>query len=132
MEDKLKIKIFSFTLDCKDPDKLADFYATFLGWDKGANKEEGWVWVTGPEKYPFILFQEDADYIPPVWPTEPGAQQTIAHLDFAVTDMEKAVPHAIRCGAIMAPEQFSDDWRVMFDPEGHPFCLAKKKTIFSI
>lgn len=40
-------------------------------------------------------------------------QQQMAHLDFAVNDLEKAVQHAVRCGAAVAEEQFSDAWRVM-------------------
>ena len=30
----------------------------------------------------------------------------------------------------MAAEQFSEEWRVMFDPAGHPFCLCRMKAIF--
>ena len=53
----------------------------------------------------------------------------MAHLDFAVNDLEKAVEYAVRCGASIANEQFSDDWRVMVDPAGHPFCLCKMKQV---
>lgn len=54
----------------------------------------------------------------------------MAHLDFAVNNLEEAVRYAVQCGATIAPEQFSDDWRVMFDPDGHPFCLCQMKLIF--
>lgn len=30
---------------------------------------------------------------------------------------------------LFADEQFSDDWRVMIDPAGHPFCLCQMKSI---
>ena len=53
----------------------------------------------------------------------------MAHLDFAVNDLEKAVQHAVRCGAAVAEEQFSDAWRVMLDPAGHPFCLCQMKSM---
>ena len=129
MEDTLSIKIFSITLDCRNPHELANFYAALLTWEKGFN-DEGWVWVSSSEKYPFILFQQIADYTPPVWPEEPEAQQQMAHIDFAVNDLEKAIQHAICCGAKIATEQISD-WRVMLDPAGHPFCLCPKKTIFA-
>ena len=56
-------------------------------------------------------------------------QQQMAHLDFAVNDLEKAVQHAVRCGAAVAEEQFSDAWRVMLDPAGHPFCLCQMKSM---
>lgn len=69
------------------------------------------------------------DIPPPVWPDEPEAQQQMAHMDFAVNDLEEAVRHAIDCGATVASEQFSDGWRVMIDPAGHPFCLCQMKSI---
>lgn len=53
----------------------------------------------------------------------------MAHLDFAVNDVEKAVEYALTCGAKKSNLQFSTDWTVMFDPEGHPFCLCKMKEI---
>jgi len=124
----LKIKIHSFTLDCRDPHALADFYAKLLNW-KSKSLGEDWacVYATGNSKEasPCILFQRNLDYVPPVWPETDGAQQQMAHLDFDVNDLEKAVEHAIKCGASMSEQQFSDRWRVMFDPAGHPFCLCK-------
>ena len=33
MDDSLKIKLYSFTLDCTDPYGLAKFYAALLGWE---------------------------------------------------------------------------------------------------
>ena len=65
-----------------------------------------------------------------MWPEKPEAQQQMAHLDFAVNNLEEAVHYAIHCGATIAEEQFSDSWRVMIDPAGHPFCLCQMKPIF--
>ena len=75
------------------------------------------------------MFQRNPEYEPPVWPEKPEAQQQMAHLDFAVNDLEKAVQYAVDCGATIADDQFSDGWRVMFDPAGHPFCLCQIKSI---
>ena len=131
MDETLRIKMYCVTLDCNNSEELASFYAALLNWEKGSN-EDGWAWVTGPEKYPFILFQQIADYKSPEWPQKPNTQQQMAHIDFAVNDLEKAVQHAVRCGAKIASEQFSENWMVMIDPAGHPFCLCPKKTIFSV
>jgi predicted enzyme related to lactoylglutathione lyase len=131
MDEAMKIKMFCITLDCNDSQKLADFYAALLDWEKGYN-DDGWAWVTGPEKYPFILFQQVEDYKTPIWPQKSDSQQPMAHIDFAVNDLEVAVQHAIKCGAKIATEQFSDMWKVMIDPAGHPFCLCPKKTIFTV
>lgn len=133
MNDEIKIKMYSFTVDCKDSHQLAKFYAALLKWEAGFNDEEyAWVYPPGTHQgtYPCILFQRNPEYKPPVWPEEPEAQQQMSHIDFVVNDLEKAVQHAVHCGATIADAQFSDSWRVMFDPAGHPFCLCLMKTIF--
>ncbi len=33
MDNELKIKLYSFTMDCKDPHELAKFYAALLKWE---------------------------------------------------------------------------------------------------
>lgn len=132
MEDELKIKMYSFTMDCKDPYKLAKFYAQLLGWEIPFHSEEyACIGAPGTAQggYPGITFQQNSEYEPPVWPERSGMQQQMAHLDFAVNDLEKAVQHAVRCGAAVAEEQFSDAWRVMLDPAGHPFCLCQMKSM---
>ncbi|HHY81898.1 MAG TPA: VOC family protein [Clostridiales bacterium] len=132
MDNELKIKMYSFTLDCKDPYGLAEFYAALLEWEAVSIDEEyACVYPAGTKQgaYPCILFQRNSEYIPPVWPEEPETQQQMAHIDFAVNDMEKAVQFAIQCGAKVADQQFSSHWTVMFDPAGHPFCLCEMKSI---
>lgn len=132
MKDELKIKLYSFTMDCINPKELADFYAKLLNWDT-ISIDDDWACVCPPGSnqgsYPGIMFQKNMDYIPPVWPQQPSAQQQMAHLDFAVNDLEGAVSSAINCGATEAKQQFSDTWSVMFDPSGHPFCLCQMKEI---
>lgn len=132
MDDELKIKMYSFTVDCKDPHKLAKFYADLLKWEITLIDED-WacVYASGASQgtYPSILFQRNSEYKPPVWPAKPEAQQQMEHIYFAVNNLEKAVQYAIYCGATMADEQFSDNWRVMLDPSGHPFCLCQMKSI---
>ena len=133
MDEELKIKMSAFTLDCKDQLELAKFYAALLKWEIPFYDEDYAV-VSAPGTnqgaYPGITFQRNPEFKPPVWPEEPEAQQQMAHIDFAVNDLEKAVQYAIQCGATMADKQFSDRWTVMFDPSGHPFCLCLLKHVF--
>lgn len=132
MEDALKIKMYACTLDCKDPYALAQFYAALLKWEIPFHDAD-WACVGAPGAaqgaYPGLTFQRNPAYQPPVWPDEPGAQQQMVHLDFAVNDLEQAVQHAAACGAKLADRQFSDAWRVMLDPAGHPFCLCQMKPL---
>ena len=134
MENGLKIKVYALTLDCVDAKALGRFYAALLNWEMGAYEEEyAWVYKPGTRQgeMPCVMMQQNPEYVPPVWPEEPGAQQQMAHLDVAVTDLEAAVRHAITCGAAVSQSQFSKDWTVMIDPAGHPFCLCRMPHVFA-
>lgn len=51
------------------------------------------------------------------------AQQQMAHLDFAVNNLEEAVQYAIECGATMAENNFRGE---SYDrPAGHPFVYVR-------
>lgn len=135
MDNEPKIKLLEFMLDCKDPHELAEFYAALLKWEIAFDDEDyAGVYAPGTAMggYPCIAFQRNPEYEPPVWPEEPEAQQQMAHIDFAVNNLETAVQHAIHCGAKVADKQFSDHWRVMLDPAGHPFCLCLNDAAFTI
>lgn len=135
MGAELKLKLYSFTIDCPNPQQLASFYAELLNWVVPfADEEYACLAAPGSQQgsYPGITFQRNLDYQPPVWPEEPEAQQQMAHLDFAVNDLEQAVEHAVGCGAVLAKAQFSEHWRVLFDPVGHPFCLCQMKEMMEL
>lgn len=130
--EELTIRYYETVLDCDDPDALAKFYAALMKWEI-MFKDDDYTCLGAPGQkhaaYPCLTIQRNPDYVPPVWPEQKGAQQQMAHLDFAVSDLKKAVEHAIACGAKVADDQFSDHWRVMRDPAGHPFCLCDFKQM---
>lgn len=118
------LKFDKVVLDCIDPHSLSEFYMNLLGWKKGF--DTGWFVIIGSETSNVdIAFQKNDDYVPPVWPEAEGCQQQMLHLDFAVTPIEHRywVEKAESLGAKVAGMQFSDQWTVMLDPEGHPFCI---------
>jgi predicted enzyme related to lactoylglutathione lyase len=115
------IRLSTVNLNAPDPSALGAFYARLLGWEVKVD-EPGWVVVAGSE-YVALSFEEDVNYQPPVWPSEPGKPPIQLHLDVRVTDMGGAVKHAEQCGATLHPHQPQDDVRVMVDPAGHVFCL---------
>jgi catechol 2,3-dioxygenase-like lactoylglutathione lyase family enzyme len=121
----MKVGFWCVVLDSGDSERLSDFYSELLGWKKfKPNAEFIMVFDESKEGAPFLLFQEIENYEPPVWPSTPGRQQTMAHLDFHVDDIGEGVKHAISCGAKLAGSQFDDSWRVLIDPAGHPFCIC--------
>nr|WP_278260008.1 VOC family protein [Nocardioides convexus] len=70
-----------------------------------------------------LNFQTVQDYAAPQWPGQEHPQQF--HLDFQVPDLEAATEHAVGLGARVAEEQPEGaTWRVLTDPDGHPFCLC--------
>jgi catechol 2,3-dioxygenase-like lactoylglutathione lyase family enzyme len=117
-----KMRVSATVLGAPDPQALGAFYARLLGWTLVENEPE-WVMVQPPSGGTGLSFQHESGYVPPVWPTSPGEQQMMLHLDIAVDDLNEAVSWAVEAGATLAEYQPQDDVRVMLDPAGHPFCL---------
>lgn len=118
-------------LDAADPLALARFYERLLGWPiiraegprPGNPPADGWALLRSPDGEEKIEVQWEPNYARPTWPPDPGEQLMMIHLDFGVDDLEQAVQWAVESGATIAGHQPQEHVRVMFDPEGHPFCL---------
>lgn len=116
------IRVSDVILDCADGQKLREFYAGLLGWERcelygcpSLKDGKGFA----------LLFMQEADYVPPVWPEEEGRQQKQMHFDFVVADLPAAVRTAEALGAVKAQAQFGGEHFVtLLDPAGHPFCLC--------
>ncbi|GAA2969200.1 VOC family protein [Actinokineospora diospyrosa] len=109
-------------LDSPDARELAAFYQRLLGWPRGADEPE-WVTLRPPGGGTGLSFQSEPHYVRPTWPSRPGAQQMMSHLDIEVADLASAGAHAVAAGAELAAFQPQHDVRVYLDPAGHPFCL---------
>ncbi|HEY5091893.1 MAG TPA: VOC family protein [Acidimicrobiales bacterium] len=108
------------SLDCDDPDTLAEFWAAMLGGevmfrhDTSIVVRTEWLWMSA---------MRIPDYRAPTWPSNDVPKQI--HLNLAVDNVESAVAEALRLGARIATFQPSpSEFRVMLDPAGHPFCLT--------
>lgn len=114
--------LLAFTLDSTDAARLANFYADLTGGQvTGVYPEHGFAQMEFGNST--FYFQTVSDYVRPQWPGQEQPQQ--AHLDFRVADLAEAVDHAVRLGATVASEQpGGEQWTVMIDPDGHPFCLC--------
>ncbi|GHH41276.1 VOC family protein [Lentzea cavernae] len=115
------MRLTSVTVGTSQPVALAAFYARLLGGTVTA-ADEGWAQVRTPGGLTVNL-ELEREFRRPVWPSEPGAPVATQHLDIEVDDLDAAVEHALACGAVLAQVQPQDDVRVLFDPDGHPFCL---------
>jgi predicted enzyme related to lactoylglutathione lyase len=112
-------------IEAPDPASLARFYSMLLEWPV-IHEEPGTSIVKPPQDSVYIVFQQAADFVAPVWPPEPGQQRTMMHFDIQVTDLESAVADAVNLGARVAAFQPQDNVRVLLDPAGHPFCLCRE------
>ena len=108
------------SFDCADPQALGAFWAAMLDGELIPVRDgvivirTDWVWMS-------VL--RVPDYVAPTWPGNDVPQQV--HLDLAVDDLDAAVAGAERLGARLASFQPApDEWRVLLDPAGHPFCLS--------
>jgi catechol 2,3-dioxygenase-like lactoylglutathione lyase family enzyme len=112
----------SVSLDCPDTDLLAAFYSRLLGLEEAfATPDRGVVALAGAG--PMLTLMRVEHHIAPSWPNGPQHQQL--HLDIAVEDLDPATETAIALGATYAGHQPApNQWRVLLDPAGHPFCLT--------
>jgi predicted enzyme related to lactoylglutathione lyase len=118
------ITIGDISIDCADPARTRDFYASLMGGEK--REAYGWPALVCDNGLRLLFMGCDFDYIPPVWPEEPSKQQKQMHFNFGVDDLPSAVEDAIRLGATKAAVQYDGERYVtMIDPEGHPFCLCE-------
>ncbi len=124
----------SVTIGSPRPRELARFYAELLGWpltgEEGPEPDEpdeaGWAQLKPPpgENGMTINVELERHFQRPVWPAEAGRPLASQHLDIRVTgDLDEAVSWAVGHGAVLAAVQPQNDVRVLFDPDGHPFCL---------
>jgi hypothetical protein len=91
----------------------------------GGPEDDGWAQLNAPDG-PTLNFEYERHFRRPVWPSAPGAQTASQHLDVEVTSLDEAVDHAVSCGAELAAVQPQNGVRVLFDPDGHPFCLFER------
>jgi catechol 2,3-dioxygenase-like lactoylglutathione lyase family enzyme len=121
-----RLTVTGTNIDAPDANALADFYRRLLGWTT-RTEEPGWVVIqpgaSDQAGSGTLNFQTESRYVRPVWPTGPGDQQMMMHLEIKVDDLEASVAHAVAQGATLAAFQPQEDVRVCLDPAGHPFCL---------
>jgi hypothetical protein len=128
---------FYSAIDCADPVKLAIFYAHITGLKidlttENTNSDIVWIELKDNQGMPKLGFQKVANYKAPTWPEGPIPQQL--HLDFAVKDLDETEVELLKIGAVKTDFQpgspktndYSTEFRVFLDPEGHPFCIIHR------
>jgi hypothetical protein len=128
---------FYSAIDCADPINLANFYSSITGLKVDVTTENTdsnivWVELKDNQGIPKLAFQKVSNYKAPTWPEGPIPQQL--HLDFAVKDLDETEIELLKIGAVKTKFQpgspktndYSTEFRVYLDPEGHPFCIIHR------
>jgi hypothetical protein len=128
---------FYSAIDCSDPINLANFYSSITGLKVDITTENTdsnivWVELKDNQGIPKLAFQKVANYKAPTWPEGPIPQQL--HLDFAVKNLDETEIELLKIGAVKTEFQpgspktndYSTEFRVYLDPEGHPFCIIHR------
>ena len=128
---------FYSAIDCADPINLANFYSSITGLKVDITTENTdsnivWVELKDNQGIPKLAFQKVSNYKAPTWPEGPIPQQL--HLDFAVKDLDETEIELLKIGAVKTEFQpgspksndYSTEFGVYLDPEGHPFCIIHR------
>ena len=104
-------------IDCAEPEKLADFWAAALGYDK-----VGWF-------DPYFLLASPTAGLPPVIlqrVPEPKVNKTRVHFDIRSDDIPGDAARLELLGAsrIEIGQAGDEAWIPMADPEGNEFCVC--------
>ncbi|MFI8456679.1 VOC family protein [Kitasatospora sp. NPDC085464] len=112
-------QLSTIVIDCADPVALAAFYQKATGWEITHSDQDFASLGDGtPVRLAFVRVD---GYRAPGWPG--GAAHV--HLDFTVADVHRAAEELLAFGASRPEFQpGEDEWIVLTDPEGHPFCLT--------
>jgi hypothetical protein len=116
------VEWMAMTVDCPEPNVMADFYAALLG-GTVTRRPSGEAKVETSGR--IIYFRVAPDYRPPTWPSPEVPLHS--HFDYVVEDPAAAAQHLLRLGGSLAAHQDPSDPHVlvMLDPAGHPFCLIR-------
>ena len=115
------MQLRAVTIDCSNPAELAEFYGRLTGFEV-THSSDDFASVAASRDLS-LLFERVNGYKAPSWPSQDVPQQF--HLDLGSDDLEASERLALSLGASKPSEQPGGDrWRVLLDPQGHPFCLT--------
>jgi Glyoxalase-like domain len=120
-------RITELVLDAHDPDLLARFWCTVLGYVE-LDRVDGSIEIGPPETgfggpQPTIVFDRT---------DEPKSGKLRLHIDVNATDrdQEAELDRLLAAGARRADigQTGNESWHVLADPEGNEFCLLRRRV----
>ncbi len=120
-------RITELVLDAHDPDLLARFWCTVLGYVE-LDRVDGSIEIGPPEAgfggpQPTIVFDRT---------DQPKSGKLRLHIDVNATDrdQEAELDRLLAAGARRADigQTGNESWHVLADPEGNEFCLLRRRV----
>ena len=117
-------RIHAITIDCLDAERLAEFWAAALGYERREPSSEFLDLGDPHEARPRLLFQRVS---------EPKSVKNRVHLDLTAEDEEAEVGRLVtlRATRVGRIERDGGGWTVMVDPEGNEFCVERVQPVAS-
>ena len=117
-------RITELVLDCRDPDRLAEFWCAALGYEVIGHEPDGLE--LGP---PGGRFGDGPPTLVLARTEHPRRGKLPLHLDVSPAggDQETELARLLALGARPADvgQDGSESWEVLQDPEGNEFCLLR-------
>ena len=119
-------RISELVIDAADPDRLAAFWSTVLGYVELGREDDGSIEIGPREGFggpqpTIILSRRD----------EPEPGKSRLHIDVNATDRDQdaELERLLKLGARPADigQTGEEPWHVLADPEGNEFCLLKAR-----
>ncbi|MEO8107568.1 MAG: VOC family protein [Actinomycetes bacterium] len=121
----MTLRIDCLTIDCADPDRLAEFWSQALGWVVDfADATEVAITAAGEprEGMPDLLFLRVRDV---------KQVKNRLHLDLRPDDQDAEVVRleALGSSRVDIGQKGDESWVVMADPEGNEFCVLRTVAV---
>ena len=119
MTDRAPI-VNSVVLNTTDLERATRFWATLLGTEVRREIPDFFTWLRPQRKGGIQVALQTVESIPAV--------DNAVHLDLGADDLEATHARIVDLGGShVATHRFeSFEWRIMADPDGHHFCIARE------
>ncbi len=117
------MKIGSIVIRCKKFDKMLAFWQEALHYVQKEPAKGGWVILRDPEgRSPNVSLDKD-----PEEKRIGSTRRPRLHLDLYTDNREVEVKRLLKIGATFHRQTYEpgDDFRVLEDPDGNPFCVVQ-------
>ncbi|HEX4442991.1 MAG TPA: VOC family protein [Galbitalea sp.] len=114
----MTITIETVTIDCENPQRVAEFWLAFLDYETIANSTDSIQTADPRGDGPRLLFTPAGG---------PTTEKNRLHFDLRPDDRDAEVARALALGAqrVDIGQTGDESWVVLADPEGNEFCVLQ-------